>query len=130
MLYRAIAKGNRKRPLDLSIPCTHQGEILVPFSRYICPLGSTTSEGSFPQYCQLPAELQLRVLHFCDQPSQFQFIHTSRDVRSEAKRLFFSHLDTWYHVEAAWLPSGSYAGHTIYDLDFLACAEQINVDFD
>jgi hypothetical protein len=130
MLYRAIAKGNWKRPLDLSIPCTLQGELLVPFSRYIGPLNSTTSKTSFTQYSQLPVELQLRILHFCDQPSLFQLMHTSRDARSEAKKLFFSHPDTWYHVKSFWLLSGGYAGHTIHDLDFLACAEQVYVDFD
>ena len=129
MFDRAIAKGNWKRPLDLSIPCTYQGELLVPFSRYVYPLNPTTSEMSFTQYIQLPVELQLRIFHFCDQPSLFQLMHTSRDARSEAKKLFFSHPDTWYSVEKKWLLAGGYASHTIIDLDFLACAEQIYVDF-
>lgn len=93
-------------------------QVGVPFPRYICPLNSTASEASFDQYIQLPLELQLRILHFCDQPSLFQLMHTSRGVRSEAKKLFFSHTDACFYVEATRLLAGGYASHTIHDLDF------------
>jgi len=56
-------------------------------------------------------------------------MHTSRHTRTEAKKLFFLDPATWYHVGADWLLRGGYYGHTNYDLNFLACTEQINVDF-
>lgn len=130
MLYRAIAEGNWKRPLDLSLPSTHQGELYIPFSRHIHRLNSTTSEdASFLQYSKLPTELQLQVLHWCDEPALFQLMHTSRWMRTEAKKLFFSHPETWYCLDAAWLLEGGHPGHTNYDMDFLACIERINLDF-
>lgn len=127
---RAIAKGNWKRPLDLSLPSTYQGELHVPFSRHVRQLNRIPSDTSFPQYAHLPVELQLRVLYFCDQPTMFQLMHTSRQARTEARKLFFSNLDTWYHVEASWLLSGGHAGCTTYDIDFLTHVEQIYLDFD
>lgn len=129
MLYRAIADGNWKRPLDFSLHSSHQGELRVPFSRHVRQPSSTTSGGSFEQYAKLPAELQLRILHLCDAATTFQLMHTSRHTRTEAKKLFFADPETWYYVDADWLLKGGYYGHTSYDLDFLACTEQLNVDF-
>jgi hypothetical protein len=130
MLYRAIADGNWQRPLDLSLHSTFQGELQVPFARHVRRMNPTIPQANFPQYTKLPAELQLSIIGFCDQATIFQLMHTSRQTRAEARKLFFSNPETWYHVEAKWLLKGGYAAHTNRDLSFLACTERLNVDFD
>ena len=129
MLWRAIAEGNWQRPLDFSLHSATQGELSVPFSRHVHQLNPTLSEASFQQFTRLPAELQLRVFRLCDPATIFQLMHTSHHTRTEAKKLLFSDQEAWYHVDAHWLLRGGYPAHTKYDLDFLACVEQLNVDF-
>jgi hypothetical protein len=129
MLYRAIAPGNWKRPLDFNLHSTHQGELQVPFSHHVRQVDPITSEVSFEYYAKLPAELQLKILHFCDAATLFQLMHTSRSTRTEAKKLFFSDPQTWYIVDGEWLLRSGYPGHTNHDLDFLACTERLNVEF-
>lgn len=130
MLYRAIAYGNWKKPLDFGLHSTHQGEFQVPFSRHVRQLTSTTSKASFKQYAKLTAELKLRIFHFCSAATIFQLMHTSRFTRAEARKLFFSDPETWYYVDADhWLLEGGHPGHTKYDLGFLACTERVNAHF-
>jgi hypothetical protein len=129
MLYRAIADGNWQRPLDLSLHSTYQGELQVPFARHVRQVNPTIPQANFQQYTELPAELQIEIFGFCDQATIFQLMHTSRQTRAEAKKLFFSDPETWYYVEADCLLRGGYAAHTNRDLDFLACTERLNVDF-
>ena len=129
VIYRAIAYGNWKRLLDVCLPSTLQGELLVPFSRHLQRANPTAPDAAFPHYVELPAELQLRILHHCDQPTLFQLMHTSRSIRTEAKKLFFSSTDVWYHIEADWLLQGGLPGEANYDADFLAHIEQVNLDF-
>ncbi|KAJ4987899.1 hypothetical protein SVAN01_06629 [Stagonosporopsis vannaccii] len=57
-------------------------------------------------------------------------MHSSQHTRIEAKKLFFSDPQAWYHVDAHWLLRGGYPAHSKYDLDFLACVEHLDVDFD
>lgn len=128
MLYRAIADGNWKKPLDFSLHSSHQGELQVPFSRHVRQMDSETP-ASFERYARLPAELQLSVLHVCDAPTIFQLMHTSHFTRTEAKKIFFSDPETWYCVDAGWLLGAGYPGHTEYDLEFLACTERLIFDF-
>ena len=130
MVFRAIAEGNWKRSLDFGLHSTHEGELQVPFPRHVRPAHPTTTlEASFEQYTKLPAELQLQVLQFCDAATLFQLMHTSRSTRAEARKLFFSDPGTWYIMEADWLLRGGYTGHTMHDVDFIACVERLNVDF-
>ncbi|KAF2999027.1 hypothetical protein E8E13_008267 [Curvularia kusanoi] len=129
-MFRAIAEGNWRKPLDLTIPSTWEGELKVPFPTFVRNKDWTVSETVFPQYTRLPAELQLRILQLCDQPSLFELMHTSRHIRAEAQKLFFSEPNTWYRVEADWLLAGGHAGETIHDMSFLACAKQVYVEFD
>ncbi|KAF1950822.1 hypothetical protein CC80DRAFT_597897 [Byssothecium circinans] len=126
--YRAIAEGNWKRPLDVSLPSTHHGELRIPFSRDIYQPNATTKSGTSFPFSKLPVELQLRVLHLCDKPTLFQLMQTARCTRNEAKKLFFSRPE-WYHIDADWLVKGGHPGDTICDMDFLACIQRLEVDF-
>lgn len=99
----AVEYGNWKKPLDLTLPVTRQGEIRIPFSHHVRPSPSTVSSAQFPQAERLPLELVLRILHFCDKPTLFRLMHTSHDMRIEAKKLFYSDPDAWYHTGYAWL---------------------------
>lgn len=129
MLYRAIAEGNWQRPLDFSLHSTRQGELSVPFPRHVRRFDPAASNASFRHFAKLPVELQLRIFHFCDPATVFRLMHTSHYMRTEAKKLFFSDPEAWYHVDAGWLLRGGYAAHTEYNLEFLACVERLNVDF-
>ena len=129
MVNRAIAEGNWKRPLDFSLHGTFYGELFSPFSSYVCQTGRADSNKSFGQYANLPTELQLRILQSCDAATLFILMHTSRDMRVEARKLFFSNPRVWYMVHADWLLEGGHPAHTKFDLDMLACVEQLVVNF-
>jgi hypothetical protein len=57
-------------------------------------------------------------------------MHTSRSLRTDAKKVFFSDPEAWYCVEADWLLEGGHAGHTRRDLDFLACVERLYIEYE
>ncbi|PVI03009.1 hypothetical protein DM02DRAFT_652987 [Periconia macrospinosa] len=126
-----IEAENWKQPLDVTLPVGCRGELLVPFSRHIrqSSINPPTSHWSFPQYSRLPAELQLRVLRCCDKPTLFQLMHTSRDLRADSERLFFSDPETWYQVSGEWLIKGGTASGTMSDTGFLARVERLRIDF-
>ncbi|KAF2028510.1 hypothetical protein EK21DRAFT_69651, partial [Setomelanomma holmii] len=84
---------------------------------------------SFPQFVQLPTELQLQVLPFCHSATLFQLMHVSSAIRYEARKLFWSDPRSRYLVHGEWLQAGGYSGHTLNALDVLACIEHIEVDF-
>lgn len=129
MANRAIAEGNWKRPLDFSLHGTFYGELFSPFSSYVRQTGWSKSNESIGQYACLPTELQLKILQFCDAATLFRLMHTSRNMRVEARKLFFSNPRVWYLVHADWLLKGGYPAHTKLDLDMLASVEQLNLDF-
>lgn len=129
MVNRAIAEGNWKRPLDFSLHGTFYGELFSPFSSYVRQNSWSGSNESFGQYVNLPTELQLRILQSCDAATLFRLMHTSRNMRIEASKIFFSNSWVWYLVHADWLLKGGYPAYTKADLDLLACVEQLNVDF-
>jgi hypothetical protein len=126
--YRAIAEGNWKRPLDLSLPITLMGEIRVPFAHFVRQ-PTTSPSASFAQFTLLPPELQLRVLHWCDKSTLFQLMHTSRFMRAETGRLFFSDPEACYRIDADWLLEGGYPGCTLYCLDFMMHVEHLYIEF-
>jgi hypothetical protein len=116
------------KPLDFNLHCTYWGEFRVPFALYVKPELAGSSCPAIPQFCLLPPELQLRVIHFCDSSTLFQLMQTSSFMRVEAKKLFWSYPDAWYCVDGAWLHDGGYTGDTELDIDFLACVEQLDVN--
>jgi hypothetical protein len=128
VFYRAIAEGNWKKPLNLSLHSTHDGEIRVPFTHHVRQPNAPPS-ASFPQFTLLPLELQLRVLNWCEKSTLLQLMHTSRFIRAEANKLFFSDPEAIYWIDAEWLLQGGYPGDTLYDLNFMLHVEHLYIDF-
>ncbi|KAF2675687.1 hypothetical protein K458DRAFT_323970 [Lentithecium fluviatile CBS 122367] len=118
------------QPLNQDLHVTLDREACVPFSHYVSlkrtPMSSRLK---FPRFQELPAELRLHILAYCDAPTLFQLLHVSSAVRAEAKRLFWSQPDVWYCVEGTWLVAGGWPGLTTTDLPFLASVEQVEVHF-
>ncbi|KAF1962013.1 hypothetical protein CC80DRAFT_589468 [Byssothecium circinans] len=128
--YRAIPKGFWQRPLNFDLHATTNGELRIPFARYIRPSESTCSpDAAFPQFSNLPVELQLRVLQSCDSPTLSQLMQTSSFLRTEAKKLLFSDPEVWYCVDAKWLLEGGYPGDALHDMTFLAYVQRLDIHF-
>lgn len=127
MFSHVIDEGYWKAPLDLTIPMTFIGQFFKYFHQHVHQTNVATSKSSFHQYAELPAELQLRTLQHCDAPTLFQLMHTTRDLRTESKKLFFSDPTTWYRLHAESLLSCSLPGESMYDLGFLASIEQLDL---
>jgi hypothetical protein len=131
MSPHVIDEGYWREPLDLTISMTFGGQFFKHFYQHIRPMNSATSEASFHQYTRLPVELQIRVLQLCDAPTLFQLMHTSRHLRTEAKKLFFSDQKTWYRLSMKdYFINCSCPGESIYDVDFLACIQQLDLKCD
>ncbi|XPS77840.1 hypothetical protein M3J09_009865 [Ascochyta lentis] len=127
-MFRAIPKNVWKQPLDLKLHTTDEGELLVPFTRYVLQSEQTRrSSLAFLRFPDLPEELQLHIIGLCDVPTLFQLMHTSSRVRAEAEKLFFSSPDAWFCVDADWILRGCYAGDTLYDTRFLPFIEQLEI---
>ena len=125
---RALPKGLHTRPLDFNLHSTHDGEPHIPFSRYVQLEPMPSSCMTFPQFCNLSAELQLRVLYFCNSPTLFQLMQTSYTTRAEAKKLFWTYPDSWYRVNGLWLLAGGYPGEDHHDVDFMTYVERLDVN--
>jgi hypothetical protein len=90
IMYRAISKRLWERPLDMNLRSTSEGELQIPFSHFVLPAIPTESlSHGFPRFLRLPAELQLRIISFCDNQTLFHLMHTSSYMRSEAKKTIF-----------------------------------------
>jgi hypothetical protein len=129
-MYRAISKRLWERPLDMSLRSTSEGELQIPLSHFVLPaIPTESSSRGFPRVLRLPAELQLRIISFCDNQTLFHLMHTSSYMRSEAKKLFFSNSNTWYCVNADWISRGCFPGDARHDMEFLSMVEQLKVQF-
>jgi hypothetical protein len=127
---RAVPRGPWTKPLDFNLHYTVDGESRIPFGLYVKPELTGLLCQVFPQFCSLPAELQLRIIYFCNGSTLFRLMQTSSATRTEAKKLFWSYPDAWYCVDGMWLYNGGYTGDTEHDTNFLACVEQLNVNLE
>ncbi|KAF1976121.1 hypothetical protein BU23DRAFT_552120 [Bimuria novae-zelandiae CBS 107.79] len=122
-MVRAIAYGNWEQPIDAR-------ELRIPFACHIRQPSSTAPPNvSFHLFARLPAELQLRVLRFCDNPTLFQLMQTSDLIRTEATKPFFSDPEAWYCVEGAWLEMGGHPSDGLHDIDFLHYIQRLHVEY-
>ena len=124
----AIQKAPYTKPLNWDLHTNPYGEPCIPFSLYVRS-ERTTSYTALPGFWILPAELQIRILYFCDAPTLFRLMHVSTAMRVEAKKLFWSFPDTWYLVEGHWLLFGGFPSEAYYATDFQLHAERLEVDF-
>jgi hypothetical protein len=129
-MYRAIPSRLWEKPLDFSLQATSEGELQMPFSRFVRPTERTkTPDVTFAKFLQLPTELQFRIIGFCDASTLYQLMHTSRHTRPEAQKLFVANPDAWYCVDANWISRGCYPGDAPYDMQFFPLVEQLEVQF-
>lgn len=127
----AIHEGPWTKPLNWNLHTTLDGEVITPFPFYVQPEATSCPSGArFPQFLELPAELQLHVFRFCDAATLFQLMRVSSTIRAEASKLFWSYPDAWYYVESHWLFSGGFAGHAHHAIDFPPYVRQLEVGFD
>lgn len=117
-------------PADWDMFTTPCWEKLVPFARHVQRQPISHESPAFPQFLDLPMELQLHILAMCDDATLFSLMHVSDTIRKEAKKLFWSNPDVWYTVDAFWLESGGFAGCTHYTLDALQYMQRIVVRLD
>jgi hypothetical protein len=105
-------------------------ETCEPFTHYVRPDTVGKEEvTSFRPFPLLPRELQLRIIHCCDQSTLFQLMHVSSTTRYEAEQLFWSDQDAWYSVQGEWLLAGGFTGHTCDAIDFLTNVRQVELHF-
>lgn len=129
-MYRATPSRLWEKPLDCSVQATYEGELQMSFSSFVRSTEPTkTPAVTFTQFLQLPAELQFRVIGFCDIPTLYQLMHTSQTIRLEARKLFIANPDAWYCVDADWISRGCYPGDASYDMQFFPLVEQLEVQF-
>jgi hypothetical protein len=128
----AIAYGNWKQPIEANIfgiEATWLGELRIPFACHVRPTILTAPLNvSFPQFAQLPIELQIHVLRFCDKPTRFRPMQTSHFIRTKATKLFFADSEAWYCIEGFWLEAGGNPSDGLHARDFLPSIQQVHVD--
>lgn len=123
-----IEVGYWQEPLDPTVSRTREGQSYRYFNQHIHPRHLTKrSEETFYRYAELPAELQLHVMQQCTPPTLFQLMHTTRDLRIESKKLFFSDQATWYRLEAHLLLENPLLPESKYEPSFLASVQQLYI---
>lgn len=111
--------------------CTWLGELRIPFAFHVHqPSSATLPDASFHQFTRLPTELQLQVFRSCDKPTLFQLMHTSRPIRTEATKLFFSDPEAWYIVDGLWFAEGAHPTDGVHDMDFLHYIQRLHIQFE
>jgi hypothetical protein len=116
-------------PLNWNRFATTGGETYIPFAHHVQRDTVHVTNAVFLPFLRLPRELQLRVIHFCNEAALFRLMHASSVTRNEAAQLFWSNPNVWYHVSGEWLLAGGFTGHTIYAVDFLRNVQQIKIQF-
>ncbi|KAF1959626.1 hypothetical protein CC80DRAFT_590831 [Byssothecium circinans] len=132
-LQATLSKLPWTKPLNWSLQMTPDGEERIPFHSYVqsntVQPHSSSQTSSFPDFNQLPVELQLRILAFCSAPTLYQIMRTPM-LRTEAAKLFWADPNTYYLIEAHWLFGGGHSGYTCYDLSFMAYAQNVEIEYD
>lgn len=116
-------------PLRLKLHTTCYGEFYIPFANHVQQAPTGSSLCPVPPQHQLPKELMLRILFFCDSATLYRFMQVSSMYREEAKKLFWSDPTILYHVSGCWLLSGAFSGHSQYAADFFAHVERLDIEF-
>ncbi|KAF2794226.1 hypothetical protein K505DRAFT_374775 [Melanomma pulvis-pyrius CBS 109.77] len=133
-LLATLSKPPWTKPLNWSLQMTLQGEERIPYHLYVQSYAvqprSSSQPSSFPEFNQLPAELQLRILTFCSAPTLYRIMRTSSMLRIEAAKLFWADQNTYYLIEAYWLFGGGHSGYTCYDLSFMAYVQNVEIEYD
>ncbi|KAF9699182.1 hypothetical protein EKO04_002869 [Ascochyta lentis] len=122
-----IEEGYWRNSFDSNLYMTQHGQSFKYFHQHIHQRRSIGSKGSFHRYAELPAELQLRIMQFCDAPTLFQLMLTTHNIRIEATKLFFSDPATWYRLQADFLLQHPSAGESLYEPCFLASVKQLEI---
>jgi hypothetical protein len=128
-MSKVVPQGSWTDPLNWDLHITHEGEPCIPFHLHVQPESRDQPASSFPQFIQLPVELQHYIMCFCGRAVLYQLMHASPTTRKEAKKLFWSEPETWYSIHGEWLLAGGFAGHTNTAMDALSYMHQIEVDF-
>ncbi len=118
-----------ERPLDWNLRATKEWEKRIPFHIYIQPSASTAQTPSFPQFCNLPAELQLHIIDCCSPDTLYQLMHVSSAFRKEASKLFWASPNAYFVAEMHWLLQGGHPGETYSDMAFLKLVQNIEIVF-
>jgi hypothetical protein len=138
-LIATLSGPSCKPPLNWNLHLTSEGEERTPFNQHVQrksagegppSQGLLPSLGNLPPTLKLPTELQWRIMDFCTDPATlWQFMHTSRELRTEASKRFWADPHTYYLIEAPWLIDGGGPGHTGYDMAFLTHVQNIEVEY-
>ena len=85
----------------------------------------------FARLLQLPTEPQDGIIGFCDAPTLYQLMHTSRHTLLEARgsKLFVVNPDAWYCVDANLISCDCHSADASYDMQFLPLVKQLGVQF-
>src|ERR1700710_115158 len=77
----------------------------TPFRYLVFPWTPTPSPlKPFHRFADLPAEVYLRILQFCDASTLFQLMHTCSYIRPDASKAFWTQQDDiWYQCDRYWL---------------------------
>jgi hypothetical protein len=125
----AIQQAPWTKPLDWNLRVNLTGEPQISFARSVQLDMQLSVDVSFSLFAELPIELQLLIISFCDRPTLYALMQVSSTLRSEAKKLFWSYPDAWYLVEGRWLLAGGYQGETHHALDFMTRVTHVEIHF-
>jgi hypothetical protein len=123
----AIQQAPWEKPLDWDLRVNLTGEPQISFARSVQLDSPLSVDVSLSLFAELPFELQLLIISFCDRPTLYALMQVSSALRAEAKKLFWSYPDAWYLVEGRWLLAGGHQGETHHALDFLAHVTHVEI---
>jgi hypothetical protein len=135
-LLEALPLPPWRKELDWGLYITRKWERRIPFSTYVRPKISTTTNSfqgqatSCPQFGALAAELQLRIISACSISTLFQLMHVSSALRADASKLFWANPSAYFLVDAYWLLDGGYPGYQCSDSTFLQNVQNVEIEYE
>ncbi|KAF2015279.1 hypothetical protein BU24DRAFT_421580 [Aaosphaeria arxii CBS 175.79] len=129
-LFSSVSHPPWTEPLDWDSCVSQSWERQIPFHSY-ARLGSTIPDtpASFPQFNNLPTELQDHILSLCTPGTLFQLLHVSSALRPRASKLFWGNPNAYFHVRASWLCSGTFPGETYDDLTLAPHIRNVEIEY-
>lgn len=129
--FRVAQLGPWSTSRDWNLRATQGGETRLPFRFHVRQTHTVdrSTQDEFTKFAQLPVELQVHIMSFCDTATLWRLMRTSYSTREQALKMFWSDPTFRYVINGQRLFAGGHARDANYSLEALAHIRYLEVGF-